>query len=152
MKKPRGLAKEGTMSTERRRTEAGLPILQPKEKAGLKDFWEAYEACYDEINRDLMKLVEKIPTFAAILKGMNPQLMAEQQKVSKERMRRALLADDWKTLIDNQSQEGGQYAMMGITFLQWFELISALHQIMVPYLVNAHSKSPEKLSAAILGM
>jgi rsbT co-antagonist protein RsbR len=140
------------MTVERRWSEAGLPVLRAAEQAGMKDFWEAYEAHYDEIRQELLSVVARLPQFAAALKRLTPEQLDKQNRTSRELMRRAVLENDWAPLIEDQRGQGAVYAAQGVTFLEWYELIGPFQQILVPYLVSLYSKTPERLNAAILGM
>jgi rsbT co-antagonist protein RsbR len=140
------------MTVERRWSEAGLPVLRPAEQAGMKDFWESYEAHYDEILQELLSVVARLPQFAAALERLTPEQLDKQNQASRELMRRAVLENDWAPLIEDQRRQGAVYAAQGVTFLEWYELIGPFQQILVPYLVSLYSKTPERLNAAILGM
>jgi anti-anti-sigma regulatory factor len=140
------------MTSERRWSAAGLPVVRPDEQAGLKDFWEMSEAHHDEMYQALMRMVTGLPRLASALKRMTPAQLDEQNRTSRLLMRRALLENEWAPLVESQRQQGAFYASQGVTFLEWFEVVGTFQQILVPHLVKEFSKTPERLSSAILGM
>jgi rsbT co-antagonist protein RsbR len=140
------------MTVERRWSPAGMPVLRPPEHAGLKDFWEAYEANFDGIQTEVLRMAGELPQLGLALKRLTSDQLDEQTRISRQLMRRAVLENDWAPLLDNNRQQGAFYAAQGVSFRDWYEVVGAFQQILVPHLVTAYSKMPARLSAAILGM
>lgn len=138
--------------TERRWSDAALPVLSSAEQAGVKDFWEVYEEHYDEVYREVMRIAEELPQLASALERMTPEQLDEQNRTSRDLMRRAAINGDWAPLVENQREQGAFYAMRGVTFLEWFEVIGTFQQILVPHLVTRYGEAPERLTGSILGM
>jgi rsbT co-antagonist protein RsbR len=128
------------------------PKLSPADQAGMKDFWECYEARYDEIQRELLAVCEALPQLSAVLRRMSPQQVEEQGRRSRELMRRAVLLSEWEPLLADQRQQGALYAAMGIPFEEWFELVGALQRGLIPHLIERHSAAPAQLGAALTAL
>ena len=140
------------MNTERHRPGGDLRGLGPEHKAGLSDFWQAYEANYDKITADLLLFCEKLPGLAAAIKSMSQAQLDDQSLRSKELLRSAILEGNWQPLIADNRSQGANYAAMGVAFREWFELVGAFQKMVIPHLVTTHSKSSDRLTAAIVGM
>jgi rsbT co-antagonist protein RsbR len=124
----------------------------PAEQAGIKDFWETYEAHYDEIYQDLMKSLERLPQLWAAVRRMTPQEMDAQNRQSRDLLRNAVLEGAWQPLFENSRQQGAVYAAMGVSFVEWFELVGDFQKKLVARLVSRFRESPDRLVAALVGM
>src|SRR5581483_1258824 len=121
--------------SQRMWSDAGVPVFGPERQAGLRDFWNAYEANWEELNKQLMVLVHQLPRLSAIVKQMSQKQMDEQNRLSLQLMRQALLEGNWEPLLANNRAQGATYAALGVSFREWFEIVSALQQQLVPVLV-----------------
>jgi rsbT co-antagonist protein RsbR len=119
---------------------------------GMKDFFRSYEHRVDALNQELLRMVERLPALAAVVKRMTPETMAENNRVSMENMRKALVEGDWGPLVERQRIDGSTYAAMGIPFHEWFDLVAAFQTWMVPHLVQDHSKDAGRLSNVLSAM
>ncbi len=123
-----------------------------EEQAGLKDFWETYESHYAEISAHLLKALEAIPQLGALVRQTPAAQLAEQEKVSREKQQRAMVHGEWGPLFADQRAQGALYASMGIRFGEWFDLLIAFEQLVVPAMVRRFLGEPERLSRAVVGM
>jgi rsbT co-antagonist protein RsbR len=119
---------------------------------GIKDFWQLYERHYDEINAELMAIVEGLPQLAAALKRMSAAQLEEQSRLSRELLKRAVLDGEWAPLMDNQRRQGALYASLDVSFTEWFDIVVAFQRKFVPLMVAEYSKSPERLSRALVAL
>jgi rsbT co-antagonist protein RsbR len=133
-------------------SEADVPIVTPEEQSGMKDFLEVYEAHYDEINRRLLRAVDRLPGLSALVKRIPQEQQDEQNRVSRQLMREAILKGDWKPLLASQRAQGEVYAGMGIQFHEWFDLVGDFEKLIVPRLVEKHSAENGRLTASLLGL
>ena len=133
-------------------SEAEVPIVTPEEQSGMKDFLEVYEAHYDEIYRRLLRSVEKLPGLHSLVKRTPPEQQDEQNRISRQLMREAILNGNWKPLLDSQRAQGAMYAGMGIQFHEWFDLVSDFEKLLVPRLVEKHGTTNGRLSSSLLGL
>jgi anti-anti-sigma regulatory factor len=125
---------------------------EPALKEDVKLFWEVFEAHYDEIQERRMEVVAEHPALAAVLRNTPPEQLAEQQRLSRELMRRAVLEDDWEPYLANLRAQGSTYAQAGLTFQAWFDLVAALRSLVVPHLLTTYGESVDRLQAAFAGM
>jgi rsbT co-antagonist protein RsbR len=125
---------------------------EPAVQEGLRLFWEVYEAHYDQIQEHTLKAAAEYPAFAAVLRRMPPEQMAEQSRLSRELMTRAVLEGDWEPYLANLRAQGENYARAGLTFQAWFDLVGAFRSLLVPHLLAAHGESVDKLQASFAGM
>lgn len=128
------------------------PLAKPFDREGLKDFWDVYLRHVDAVNDHLMQGLARLPGFAAVVQQMPPAVLEEQRKTSLELMRRALLDDEWTPLLENQRSQGETYAALGVSFSDWYRVISDFHEFLVPRLVEQLVATPDRLAAAIVAM
>lgn len=141
----------GTSLSQRPSPKTGPP-QEPALKEGVRLFWEVFEAHYDEIQERRMEVAAEHPAFAAVLRNTPPEQMAEQQRLSRELMRRAVLEDDWEPYLANLKAQGSTYAQAGLTFQAWFDLVAALRSLVLPHLLTTYGESVDRLQAAFAGM
>lgn len=122
------------------------------EKAGLRDYHAMYEKHYDAINADLMKVAYSLPSIAKVMAGLDENQLREQQKNSRELMRKAIHDGDWGPMLGNSALQGAAYAGMGVPFQEWFDLVTAFTRVLVPKMVDEWQKEPGRLAAAIIAM
>src|SRR4051812_31518796 len=102
------------------RLEIPAPLLNPDEQAGMRDFLECYERHFKALNDALLGGLQRLPDLYALFKQMSPAQLEEQNRVSQELMRKAILQGDWAPLISNQHSQGELYAGLGVRFKEWF--------------------------------
>jgi PAS domain S-box-containing protein len=128
-----------------------LPQLGVEEQQGLQDYWDIYEAHREQIDADLMRFAIQIPEFKSIMENPSFQQTAEQQQTSRERQRRAVYEGAWEPYLENLWEQGRQYAQAGIPFRSWFELVSAFRRLVRPHILDAFSKTPDRMLVAMMG-
>lgn len=132
--------------------EQGLPVLDDASQAGLEDFWETYDACYDETRAELMRLARELPEISAVIREMSSDELEEQSRRSRELMRSAIHDGEWAGYLEHQRAQGATYAAMNVSIREWYELVSVFQKIVTPALAEAHADDPDRLSAAVAGM
>jgi rsbT co-antagonist protein RsbR len=137
---------------ELRWTADGLPEFSDEQRKGLLDFYEAYRASTELITKDLMEIVGRIPSMAAIIAKTPKAVIDEQSKKSEARLKAAVVDGEWGVLIADQKMQGTTYAAMNVPFRDWFDLVSGFQQSLVPVLVRRLSSEPERLARAIVAM
>src|SRR5260221_3773190 len=90
--------------------------LTDEDRQGFKAFWEVYEAHYNEISEASSRDLADHPEFGPLLRAASSEQMAEQGRQGLERMRRALLHDEWQPYLDNLKMQGEIYAHGTISF------------------------------------
>ncbi len=128
---------------------AGQRLPDP---TGIKDFWEVYEKHYDEITAELMALVQRLPQLSLALQRMTPAQLDEQNRQSRELLRRAALHGEWPPLFANQRAQGALYASLDVSFAEWFDVVVAFQHRLVPAMVAAYAASPARLATALVAM
>ncbi len=126
--------------------------FSPAELSGMKDFWDAYEENYDAVQKETLEFCRTLPMVSKLLKHLKPEQMAEEGKKSHERMRQALLHNEWEPLAANQRLQGATYAVLGIPFDEWFELVSFFEKFLIPRLIAKYQNEPERLGNALASM
>jgi PAS domain S-box-containing protein len=128
------------------------PELTLEEKQGLRDYWNIYEAHQEEIAAQLIRMASQHPEFKYILQNTSAQPTREEQARNQEIQRHAIFHDDWEPYLRNLQHQGMGYARSGLSFHAWFEIVGAFRKYMVPFLLHAFGKEPERLLMAIHGM
>ena len=126
--------------------------LTPEQRAGLRDFFQLYVAHFDQLNKDLIAQLLPHPQWGPIITGMSPAVRDEQNRLSLDFMRTALVDGDWEPLLGNMRDQGAQYAEMGFSFASWYEIIGPLRHYLVPIMVRELVSDPARLARALQAM
>lgn len=137
---------------ELRWTPDGLPVFGEALRSGLLDFHAVYEAEQAAIVRDLMPMLERIPALAEILKKTSKAQLDEQSAQGALFLRKAIVDNDWKPLIENQRTQGGIYAALNVPFRDWFDLIGGFQTTLLPIMQKKFANEPERLGKALIAM
>ena len=132
-----------------------MTFLAPKtdtERAGLRDFFSAYESNVAAIDADLMAALQGTPQLQAVV-AQTPQAQQDaQRRAGLESMRAAILRGEWEALERSQRAQGAMYAALNVPFDEWFTLVSVFKRRLVPLLIEAHRAEPQRAANAILAM
>jgi PAS domain S-box-containing protein len=132
--------------------EVTIPNLTPDEKEGLKDYWNIYEKHREDVTAQLMQMARQHPEFKYIMQNTASQPSSEEQSMSRELQRNAVLHNDWEPYLRNLQRQGMGYAQAGLSFRAWFEIVAAFRKFMIPHLLNSYGQSSEYLLSAMNGM
>ena len=109
-----------------------LPPFTPAERAGLRDFWEVFQADFAAIQAAAGATFADRPRLAAFARG-GPRAEAEQRGlVSRERLRRALVDLEVEPYAAELRETGRRLALEGVDLASWVELIGAPRTAAVP--------------------
>ncbi|MGH2528365.1 MAG: STAS domain-containing protein [Actinomycetota bacterium] len=128
------------------------PAPKPSDQRGLEDFWRVYDAHYEEISNDAQTLLADDPDFGPVLASMTQQQREEQNRESRERMRRAIVEGEWDPYFSELRVQGFGYAQMGVSFAGWFRLLSIFRPLLSGFLLDALREMPDRLRSAIGAM
>lgn len=131
---------------------APLPEIKPAEQLAMKEYWEIYKAHKDEVSKEILAVVGEVPVWAALLKSMTPQQMAEQDKKSTELQRLALVEGKWQPYVDDLRVQGITYARAGISFSAWLPVFTSFRDAMRPRFLAMAQKDPKRIERAMDGM
>ena len=124
-----------------------------RDHPGMKDFFRTYEQRVEKLNEDLMQVVRRLPSLDALVRRMTPSELAENNRVSMENMRKAIVDGEWAPLLERQRSDGATYAAMGIPFREWFDLVAAFQSSLIPFLVADYGgKEATRLGHALTAM
>jgi len=126
-----------------------IPTLSARESTGLQDYWKIYEQHRDEVDAELWRMITAIPQFKAALAGRD--LSSPEQQENVERQRRAIYQDDWGPFLTGLWEQGQLYALVGIDFRTWFEIVSSFRTLIRPHLLKAYGDMPDRTLAAMDG-
>jgi PAS domain S-box-containing protein len=127
------------------------PWFSADQQGALLDYWNVYEAHYDEIQRRSMTQLKVHPTFGPMIAAMPPEVLAQQNAESRALMSRAIRGA-WGEYEANLRVQGAMYARMGISFAAWHDIIRMFLHHLTPVLVRTYLAEPDRLSAALLVM
>src|SRR5258708_3688670 len=89
------------------------------------------------------------PEFKLILQSASALPTEAEQNNINLIQRRAIFEGEWDPYLQHLQKQGTQYARSGLSFKAWFELVGAFRKYIMPYLLTAYGKSPERLLSAI---
>lgn len=115
-----------------------------EDQDALRDYWEVFNSHSEDINRTVLNAIHAQPEFAALLRSVPAEKLAEQQRRSREIARKAFTEGDWDAYLNNLRVEGEEYARVGISFSGLFELLSAYRQEFVGWVFQAYCQTPER--------
>jgi anti-anti-sigma regulatory factor len=137
-------------TTDTRASVSTAPV--PSDLEGLRDFWQVYDAHYDELVNDAMTLLTDDPDFGPVLGTMTKQQQDEENRQSRERMRRAVIDGEWDPYFTELRLQGATYAQMGVSFGGWFRILGILRPRLTKFLLDAFKEMPDRLRSAIGAM
>ncbi len=117
----------------------------------LKDFWEVYDAHFEEVMAGAMSLLAGDPGLAAIQTPGPVEQEAKSQKV-RHLLRRAVVDGDWEPYWGDLRAQGSTYARIGLSFSAWLRIVGAIRTVLTPHLVHAYGKTPDRLLGTIDAM
>jgi rsbT co-antagonist protein RsbR len=122
------------------------------EKEALRDFWNVYEAHYDEITAESTELLADDPEFGPLLKTTSEEETRKQNQESRERLRAAIVEDRWDEYHEYMRAQGAVYAQMGISFAGWFRVVGVIRPRLRRMLIDAYPDELERARSAIGAM
>jgi rsbT co-antagonist protein RsbR len=128
------------------------PVWTPPDQEAPRNFWQVYEAHFDEISNDLLTLLEDDPDFGRVLASMSEEERLQQNRESRERLCKAILQGDREPYHAELRTQGAAYAQMGVSFAGWFRLIGMLRPRMTKFLLDAFGETPDRLRSTIGAM
>jgi PAS domain S-box-containing protein len=123
----------------------------PERREALLDFWRVYDAHYQQISDAMLPGLADHPQFGPVLRAAPPEVMEAQRAASRARLAAAVVGD-WKPYEEAVRRDGANYAHMGITFSNWYDVVRGLTRYVTPLLVEAYVSEPARLSEAICAM
>src|ERR1043166_4491245 len=104
--------------------ESGSSWFTGAQVEALKDFWRVYEARYDEVLAGTMRELVEHPRLGPMMRAMAEEQRPEQNRASRERLRRAI-EGEWEAYEQNLRQQGKLYAVSEISFSEWYDIFRA---------------------------
>jgi hypothetical protein len=123
------------------------PNPESDQDRALKDFWHVYDAHYQEVIEGTLKAAASDPEFAPLINAMPAEQAQENNRKSRELMRRAIMDGDTGPYLADLRVQGAMYARASLSFTAWFRLLGAFRVILLPHLLAAYGKSPDRLLA-----
>jgi rsbT co-antagonist protein RsbR len=120
--------------------------------AGLQDFWEVYEAHYDEISSEASIGLMDDPEFGPVLQSMTDEQTKEQNREARQLLSQAILTDEWEGYLAYLRAQGSTYARMGIAFRSWFRVLNVIRPPLKQRLFETYGTAPDRLRASLDAM
>jgi rsbT co-antagonist protein RsbR len=108
-------------------------------------FWEVYDTHFEEINKALAEHFAGEPQLGPLMASITADGMDGQNR---EALRDALLNDQWKPYLEALRRRGESYALQGITFRQWINVVSAFRVVLAPFVLEERRDDLDRLSIA----
>jgi len=99
-----------------------------------------------------LALAREHPVFGPMVAAMSKEDMDKQNEQSREQLRRAIEEGAWDEYTASLRVQGAMYAKMRIPFASWFDITRVMQRVMIPRLVEAFAKEPERLAQAMRAM
>jgi anti-anti-sigma regulatory factor len=133
-------------------TENAKIVWFPGDEPGLKDFWEVYDAHFEDVTNRTTEALADDPDLGPIIRSMPHGQQAEVNLRSRRLMRGAILEGNWEPYWEDLRTQGTTYARGGLAFSAWFAAISAFRSVLRPHLWAAYGRTPERFLAAMEAM
>lgn len=134
-----------------RRKESDQVPRRSDPQAASREFWEVFEAHYDDVTDRLTDWARGQPQLGPLV-DMTPEELAERKRVSRELLRKGLVEGEWEPYSEFLGEQGAGFALMGVPFAAWIELVAGFRSHVRPLLLVAHSGDPETLDALLAAM
>lgn len=123
----------------------------PRIQAGVRDFFQVYNAHIVEVQRDAEVLLNEHPVLGPIFRAMPEPMREAQRAASRERMR-DVEAGDWNRYREHLRAQGANYARALARFSDWYDVTRVLQRGFTPYLIKLYASEPDRLAAALDAM
>jgi rsbT co-antagonist protein RsbR len=124
----------------------------PDDRQGLEDFWNVYDAHYDEISEQARIHLADDPEFGPLMKAMTEQQAEAQGRESRENLRAAILDGEWDPYLSYLRDQGATYAQMGVSFSGWFRVLNVFRPRITQLLVETFAETPGRFRGAVDAM
>jgi rsbT co-antagonist protein RsbR len=125
-----------------------IPELRAIDSDALRDFWNVYEAHFDDINEETTASIGDDPEFGPLMQSVSEEDSARQNIESRTWMRRAIEGGEWDGYLGYIGEMGSTYAAMGISFGGWFRIMGAIRPYIRHHLFREFESNPVRLEAA----
>jgi len=132
--------------------ERATPQLNDMQRSAMLDFWTVYEDHYEELQRELEKAASTDPVLQSVIHQVPQHVRDEQNRLSFELTRKALVDSEWEPWLENLQEQGGAYAAMGVSIPSWFRIVSDFRRLLRPSLRQVYANDRDRLAAAIEAM
>lgn len=122
------------------------------EERDIREYWAVYTGIFEPMNQRLTEMLWDHPVWGSIFKSMSAEQLAAQNARSLELQRAAIVERAWRPYVDEMQSQGVVYAKMGISFIDWFELVSRYRFVAQPLVFAAVGDDPRRLAACLAGM
>ncbi len=102
---------------------------------------DANQAALDEV---MMERALQLPTMAGIAAQQDPKdpRVAAERALSRELQRKALVHGDWDPYIAHLNAQGRIYARLGVSLADWYALVHAYRNYLVPVALSEPEPAP----------
>lgn len=128
------------------------PVRDPHDRAALDAYWSFYEPLADAISDELRRRCLALPVFAEIVRAMTPEQHRDQDRRSRELLRRALVDDAWAPYLGELATQGTVYAKMGVGFGAWFDVLALFRDVVRGHLGALSASDLERARLVADGM
>jgi len=128
---------------------AGFSELFEARRDALRDFWVVYEAQQEAMQEAALVVARAHPVFGPMMQAMTAEQMAQQNAESRENLRLACVEGDWKRYEASLQAQGAMYAQLRIPFASFYDLMRIVDHVLVPALIAAYGKEPDRLAAVL---
>lgn len=118
----------------------------------MKDFFVVYDAERDATRQVLMEAALGIPSFRSLIESLDPAVQQEQEAQQRRRESEAVIEGKWGPYLENLHEQGANYARTGLSFTDWYRLLTAWRGAIIGPLSSRYADDPQRLQRAILGM
>lgn len=118
------------------------------EHEAMNDLWAVYDRHYEEITQATRASLADHPELGSVLRATPPEELDEQSRISHELLDRAIRQGEWESYLAHIRAQGARYAQANLSFSAWFAATAELRAHLMPHLLRAHGKEPERLIAA----
>src|SRR4051794_25268188 len=117
-----------------------IPQLSADELAGLRDFFQVYDAHYEPIMLDVSRRLRSDPSMAAALQTVPLEQLMAQLRTSHDLQWQGVRDSDWNPYLSYLQQLGTTYANNGLSFQSFFAWLGAIRPAAMPYLFKGYAQ------------
>jgi|SRR5579872_1155089 len=143
---------DDSLGSKLRQPADSTPAFAAKHRKGLLDFWAVYDEQYDAVQEAAMVVAVEHPEFGPLIRAMPAEVMAEENRKSRELLRAAIVDGQWEAYVVNTRAQGSRYAKLGVTFGGWYEVVRIFQQVLVPALLERCADDRARAAGAVTAM
>src|SRR5665811_1588857 len=128
-----------------------LFTIKEEDREDMKAFHTFFRSVEKEFNERLEKRLHDHPAFRRSFKEISKTFRKEQRRKALEIQYEAIFNNNWESYIEDQTQQGINFALLGMDFFVWYDMIAMIRDILRPLLFEESNKAMSEILTIMKG-